>query len=368
MTGCKSDEPEGPAQKERLILIYAVAANNLEYYLKLDKAEILQAGSQLNLRNNKVLLYQVTTSGECQLMELQQVSPQKYDFVAVEHFTDLPLSTSESRIREVIDYVADRYDYPYKGLVLWSHATGWVPWFGGSTPQDGVRRSFGADKYGDETYKTNINELAEAIPEGVFDFIWFDCCYMGNIETIFQLRNKTERIVGSVLEIASMGMPYDLTMPYLLQKDAQLEKACVEFYNYYFSNNIAASLSITETRYLPELAAAARKILATGTVPANLSLFQNYSRLTEERITYRFYDLGQLFENYSGIDSATRDEFKEALQRAVVYKVITPFNFDKKAIDLGAYSGLSVNNYLDNGSASELFYKELDWYKATREQ
>ena len=232
---CSKDEPEDYSVKERLVLIYAVAANNLQVNLKFDMQEILKVAPNLNLKNNKVLVYSVVNSGECLLQELQKNNKGESEFVTVKEFEELPLSTSEERISEVMGYVAANYDYPKKGLILWSHADGWLPWYQ-STPsepaeQDDRRKSFGWDNYEGSTYKTNITALADAIPADMFDFIWFDCCYMANIETVYQLRDKTDYVVGSVLEIASDGMPYDLTMPYLLQPEADLKAAAFEFYS-----------------------------------------------------------------------------------------------------------------------------------------
>lgn len=362
-TSCSSDEPEEPAEKERLILIYAIAANNLQYNLHYDMEEIISAGKKLNLRNNTVLIYSVDRTGECKLQELRKYKNQdKYYFETVKIYPTLPLSTSPERIKTVIEDVALNYDYPNKGLVLWSHADGWIPWFGGDTPLEEKRRSFGIDEFEDKTYKTNITDLSEAIPAGMFDFIWFDCCYMANIETIYQLRTKTPYIIGSVLEIAADGMPYNLTMPYLLQKESDLQNAAFEFYKYYDLDYTPVSVSIIDTSYLNSLAEATKEILKNGESPTLLSGIQTYQR----NLNVKFYDMGQLLNSYTGLDEEIRKEFDTAMNNAVVYKLISDYDFNRRPINVKEYSGLSIHYFVNNGDSYNNYYKELDWYQQTR--
>lgn len=357
-------DPEENATKERLILIYAIAANSLQPNLTDDMNEILRVAPYLNLKNNKVLVYSVKRDGICRLQELRKTPSGGFGFETVQEFPDLPLSTSPERISDVISYVTDNYEYPYKGLVLWSHATGWIPWFDGDTPEQPSRRAFGEDQYDGQKYMTNITTLAEAIPEDTFDFIWFDCCYMANIETVYQLREKTDKIVGYVMEIADSGMPYDITMPYLLRKDADLRMAAKELFEYYNDYSIAISVSIMDTKYLPELAEASKEVIATGTAPSasRLKLVQDYQRFQK----VNFYDMGQLLNSYSELSEDVKANLTSAFSNAVVYKAISNFDFNRIKINVADFSGLSMYNFTDSDNSYDLFYQQLDWYQATR--
>lgn len=360
-------EPEIPIVKQRLVLIYAIAANSLNSALPTDLREIAQVAPKLDLRNNIVLVYSVDYSNECKLRKLaKNDATGLYEYQLVKTFPELPLSTSPERISEVLNYINDNYDYPYKGLILWSHATGWIPSVNGSTPAQGKKRTFGQDKYQGVAYETDINELADAIPGGVFDFIWFDCCYMANIETVFQLRDKTDFIGGYTEEIAADGMPYNLTMPYFLKKVADLEGAASAIYEYYDYLGYSAPVSVVRTEKLEPLAEIARGIIATCSPPNNLASIQNYTRpwLTEQGIY--FYDMGQLLESYSGISESQKTSLQIALAEAVPIKFLASYSWPGPVIDPRHFSGLSMHNYIDNASYNESYYRTLDWYKATR--
>lgn len=365
-SSCKEDEPEIAPDPESLILIYAVAANNLEYNLTLDMREILTVAPQLGLERNKVLVYSVVKSGECKLQQLVKDKKGNYNFDLVTTFPDLPLSTSPERMQDVYHYVNENYDYPEKGLILWSHATGWVPWFGGNTPdqvEQDKRKAFGQDKFEGGEYWMNITDLAEAIPTGIFDFIWFDCCYMANIETIYQLREKTPYIIGYVTEIASDGMPYHLTIPYLLKKEPNLVAAAENLYDYYMNKGIAVSVSIIDTGKLDLLAEASSSIFSQGVFPPDFFPYniQNYGRQG-----YKFYDMKQLLDIYQDVGEGLKMQLNAAFEEAVIYKAISDFDFNDEPIIVSDYSGLSMHNYTDDGSQNNAFYKELDWFKSTR--
>lgn len=374
MSSCLTEEDEPGTSdgnqhgKHRVILLYAVAANNLETYLPMDLQEVLDVAPELNLTNNKFLLYYVDKTGRCYLKELAKNERGIFEFSLVREFPELPLSTTEERISSVCEYVKKNYDYPKYGLILWSHATGWLPAPNGEGPEDNSKqKAFGSDKYNNIAYQTNITTLAEAIPAGMFDFIWFDCCYMANIETVYQLRDKTDYIIGYVTEIYSTGMPYDLTMPYLLKKTPDLEKAALELYESYNLWGRAVSVSIMDTAKLENLAWAAKEIFRIGTPPSSLHDIQNYGTKIDGKNVY-FYDLKQLLDSYSGITRNDREELHQALQKAVIFKRISSrdFNSPSQPVNVDDYSGLSVHHYLDSDTDAEKFYRTLDWYKATR--
>ncbi|MDR2425510.1 MAG: clostripain, partial [Prevotellaceae bacterium] len=79
-------------------------------------------------------------------------------------------SAEAAQVQRTLNDIVTMYPAASYGLVLWSHATSWLP--------AGVRlRSFGQDS----DKQMNIAELAAALPVH-FDFILFDACLMGAVE------------------------------------------------------------------------------------------------------------------------------------------------------------------------------------------
>ena len=91
------------------------------------------------------------------------------------------------------------------------HGTGWLPVGVYEEIKNQVSsRSFGSDN----KQEMSIIELESALPIK-FDFIIFDACLMGNIETIYQLRHKADVIIASPTETLVAGFPYTEVAPLL---------------------------------------------------------------------------------------------------------------------------------------------------------
>jgi hypothetical protein len=65
----------------------------------------------------------------------------------------------------------------------------------------------------------DITELSSAIENNniKFDYILFDACFMGNIESSYELRNVTKHIIASPCEVMGYGFPYARIMKYMLK-------------------------------------------------------------------------------------------------------------------------------------------------------
>ena len=348
---------------ESVTLIYAIAANNLNNNLYSDMREMMAVARDINLNKNIVLVYSVNASNQCRLQKLAVDDKGNGVFELVRDYPETPLSTDPERISRVIEDVVTMYPDTQKGLVLWSHATAWVPWFPPMSSQS-KRRSFGQDNYQGVRYECNITELAEAIPADTFRYIWFDCCYMGNIETIYQLRNKADYIVGYPTEISTEGMPYDLTLPYLAAPNPDLEEASVILFKYYDAANIAISVAVVETDGLETLAHASRPFYLSGRQPASLSIVNNYSRLNG----YPLYDFEQLMLGYSDIGQEMTDYLKFAIDSCVKLSLVSDKGWNNVYFNHTNECGLSVSNFINKETAADNFYTGLDWYKATREE
>ncbi|MDE7160528.1 MAG: hypothetical protein K2O24_06785 [Muribaculaceae bacterium] len=382
--GCSKDEPESPplpvAEAQRTVLIYAVATNSLSYSLSGDIAEMRVAASSiagLGERIN-VLLYRIDYSSGPALYELDAETA---DFKLLKKYDRSQFSTDPERISDVIgDAVAMRPANKY-GLVMWSHATGWTPDF--STHSHGVKRSFGQDKDGGVWDSIDIDALAEVIPSGVFDYIWWDCCYMGSIEVAYQFRDKSDYMVAAVSEVPGDGMPYHITLPLLARETPLISDAANEYYEYYhrisenkdLRDKIPATIAVYDMSRIENVAEAAARIYASGEVPREQAL-QNYAR----RPCGPFYDFGQYTRLYSQAypeGEPLRIAFDAAMDKFVVTSRCTPYNFhvwssssytdpNVYTWDTDIFSGITCHYPDPSTVAEENYYRSLDWWKRVK--
>lgn len=281
-------------------------------------------------------------------------------------------SADPAVLKEVIDYVHENYKSDSYGLVMWSHGTGWIPArqlhfvapnlnYSPSRDGDGhhvsvldiqrypssiLTKTFAMEniKGANPSYVCmELDGLADAIPDGMFDFILFDACYMGNVEVAYALRKKARYIVSSAYEIVSYGFPYHLVTSDMLE--GNLMKVCREFYAYYsgFSDwQQMAGISLVRTEGLDSLASCFRKIVAgkEDTIARmDIKKIQVFDRFRN----HVFFDLYDVVEK-TGVDKDCLDEFRYQLDRCVSFKISTPYIFygDYEQIKVDKYCGLSV--------------------------
>ena len=201
LVSCSDDDgPEVKKESSRTLLVYMVSDNSLYSFGESDLKEMLTAARNGGLKNDgRLLVYYA--SGVTP--ELREITPD--GIVTLKTYDDVTSSVTVSTMRRVMadmHQLAPANDY---ALVMWSHSSGWLK-PSVSAPQNrswGVENSTGGAEM-------SIPELADALRGEHFSFMYFDCCYMGNIETLYELRGITDYVVASPTEIPSDGMPYNL--------------------------------------------------------------------------------------------------------------------------------------------------------------
>lgn len=368
----KKDEPQ-PSKAKRTVLIYAVASNNLSSYLTADKNEMIQAASDVPGlgKDVRLLLYSVPSQAatEATLSELSKDASGRWDFHTLKSYDRDTFSTDPIRMREVYNDIIVEAEAEKYGLIFWSHGTGWLPNFSDHKvpAPEGMQKSYGMDKYEGAIDYCDITELDRAIPYGMFDYIWFDCCYMMGVEVAYQLRNKCDYIAGYPTEDWSEGMNYQTTLPMLVAPTPDLESAGKAFFDYYNDQKSAVTVTVMSTKGFDRLADIAADIYADGTRPASAVGLQNYSR---ER--YGLYDFGQFTKRYLNFSNANaadlESEFDAALRDMTIYAGCSTKNFNgtNNAFVPAKYSGLSCHFPGSSTQQAEEYYYSLDWAKKVK--
>jgi hypothetical protein len=322
-----------------------VADNDLSMNAYDNVNEILQ-GVTSSIRNNKIIIYLDPIDNNPQLIEITYSRGSNKKTV----IKDYPEQNSVNHLimKNVLLEIINIYPSESYGLILWSHATSWLP-------PNAVLRSFGVDN-DDEM---DIILLEQSLPIK-FEFIIFDACMMGSIEVAYQLRNKTNYIISSPTDVLSTGYPYKLIVSNLFGGVDNLNNITELFFQYYNTMDgeyQSASISLIRTKNLSNLAEKTKFILTNNPLDKwnyNSHKVQNFD-VGNVNITYDFIDF--IYNNYP-IEIVS--EVQTILKDIVISKYHTPYFLNKFQID--EFCGLSCyipNPYYTN---INIYYKNLFWY------
>ena len=109
----------------------------------------------------------------------------------------------------------------------------------------------------------NFTSLADGLVGQEFDYVYLVCCHMAGVEVAYELRHVTDRVVGSVTELPAAGMPYNLTLPYLMSGDVVMAAATTfSSYNNLYGVERTCTMSVIDTSRLDRLAEAVGALYA----------------------------------------------------------------------------------------------------------
>ena len=375
-----------PAQASQTIIIHFIGTA-LQYYFNQNITKMLEALNSNIQGNAQVVVIYTDSTNDATLYEL------RYDAIlgkaVKEKVKELSLPTPynsalfEANIREALDFApAERY-----ALVVGSHGLGWIP----KSPSTTLLRKLSAMGIShDELWKRDknaemtrhlgdsevvvlydVHEIASAIEANdiKLDYLLFDACYMGNIESAYELRNATQYIIGSPCEVMGYGFPYAKVLPYMLcngETEYNLDKVCSEFVEHYRTTSgiPCGTVALTNCSELEALAQAMKNVNNAGIrSDFALSNVQYYDGKAE----HSFYDLGDMVEQ-SCADSAVATAFKTQLDKTVTSRYHTAQFYsaygsgNKYYHDINYYSGISTSAMVDHYSTD---WQQTAWYKAT---
>lgn len=397
--GCE-EKPEAPKEVKQMTLIYAVNHNNLSSDLVANQEQMLNAMVNIDPEVYKLLVYKYTSDGPA-LFEVIKTGG-KAEFNLLKQYDNSRLSVTKDRISEVIHDALDLYPGVESNLFFWGHGLGWVnpDKYPNTVSKSKVASGATTDcnentismmlpemyGYGGEyVYEDGVrvridyldlDQLAEAIPDNVFDMIWFDCCYMSGIEVAYQLRDKCNYLVAYPTEIMAEGLPYSQVLPKILNSSKDKAGAAQSLYDYYIGKNVPepVTVAVMDMSQIESVADAASEIFKMGERRPSVTGMQNYSRLRSTP----YYDFGQYMREYADAnvspDSGESAEslkamLKSALEKFVLFAAASEKDFTypvAKPINKENFSGLSIHNYLNIDSAREDYYRKLDWNKRVR--
>lgn len=371
-TSCsdKEDEPSNPSVAERTILVYMAANNSLGAYQN-DKLDILEmreaAQNGVINKNNRLIIFWAPTDGTQTLYEMRSdgtLNP-------IKEYSGSEYVVTYNFMLEVFNDTKTYAPANNYGLIMWSHAMGWTQ---NGIVEDAVVSQTIQSEIAPKTWgedrgrKMNITTLARVFRDSpiAWDWVYFDCCFMGSVEVAYQLRGTIPRMVSSATEIPLDGMPYEKNLPLLFLPESDLVGAAKNTFNFYNSLSGTArtcTISVFDLNDMDGLAQATRYIYERGQFTTPSEFFNLPLDLYSP---HHFYDLGVfvtgLAEKFN-LNSELYDSWSKAYHNVVIYQSATPMLWSTR--DLSDFTGMST--YLPHtGSEGDINfsnYTDLDWYK-----
>ena len=312
---------------------------------------------------------------------------------------DTPAS-SPTLLTEALNFVYRQFPAKGYGMIISSHASGWLPALYYSKPSEyeaatwysnapGINlkpyqvpwrdqpevfpdldeddgypavKSVFRDE-GENVCEMDLDLLAEAIPFHL-DYLLFDACLMGCVEVAYELKGKVDLVGFSQTEVLADGFDYNRLSSRLLQKNPDPISVCKDYFEQYDKQtgvNRSATISLVDTHKMDHLAEVCKTLFeAYREKIATLSGGRVQPYFQHNR--HFFYDLKDILVK-AGITEEEKALLDAALDECILYKAATPSFL---SIKIACFSGFSMylpsmgSTYLDN------FYKSrIAWNRAT---
>ncbi|MCQ2155187.1 MAG: clostripain-related cysteine peptidase [Bacteroidales bacterium] len=408
LVSCSKDAPQPEGTYQKVLLLYSAGYNNLSSSLAQDIKEMCQdAPTRFLSRAYKVIVFSHLKYGRCTdpvLLDVTTVNGKiVYDTLAVYSSKS---SASAETFGLVLQTVKDKFPAREYGIIMTSHANGWLPagyFLNPEEKEEGIlwaprmanNDNVGSQGYGDTFYTVDNPEVKalcfQDLPEGGglemelvdfagairdngmhFKYIVFDMCLMGGIEVAYELRDVVDYIAFSPTEVLSDGFAYKTILQRLLySQPSDVVGVCTDYFEQYRKSGRSATISAIDCVHLDDLATVCtglfekyRDAIATLNQKSGIESggVQYYCDLQSRRF---FFDLKDALAK-AGASTSELSLLDVALRNCVMYHAETEkFNVSGENFKLKNCCGLSM--YLPSSKRPVLndSYEELAWNKAT---
>lgn len=349
------------------------------------------------LNNTRVLLFMSQNYQKSHLIDLKYDDSTKKvvkDTLKTYEGTDYATAEGFASILNEVKQNAEALNY---ALIIgahgcgWTYASDWVNYPNLARPKDGNSnaskqkndfsgidfegdanhpgtRFFGSVSLADEAI--DVPTLAEGIKmSGIkMQYILFDACYMGNVETAYELKDVTNYMIASSSEIMQYGLPYKSIWTYLNSTTPNYSSIVSTSINFYKTTDTPyLNLGVTDCRQLDALASVMKNINSNHTLSSDISL-ESIQKLDGFAPTL-FYDLGVYVDSLcpSGM---LKDQFNTQLKKTIKASGSTDqaytalFSLRGTTFDIKSYSGLTISDPSLHSVAIK-GREKTGWWKAT---
>ncbi|MDH6304456.1 hypothetical protein M2459_001189 [Parabacteroides sp. PF5-5] len=301
-------------------------------------------------KNGHLIIYQDIAGENARLMEAYK-QDSIGDVRIIEEYKNDNSANPQTLSRVIHDamslYPADSY-----GLIVFSHATGWLPENTFVSPRSLIP---------DQNDKMELAGFASAIPNGTFDFIIFEACYMAGIEVAYELKDKTRYILASSTEVLSPGFAevYASSMDYLFEVEPNLKGFTQNLYSLFNTEEYynSCTFSLIKTAELPALksflqASIDKEKMKDINIP-EIQRFDTYSKGL-------FFDFEDYFSRILK-DDVSSNQLSLLTSNCIMYKAATPSFKLSGGFTINRHSGFTTYIEQERFPYLNESYKELSW-------
>lgn len=376
-TSC-SDEGDKPVYKgSRTVLVYMAANNNL-HTNGFDKDDIdeMKKGAKSLPDNCRLIVFWDAPQENSKLYRID-----KSGMTVIKDYGENLVSTDVSVLKRVLSDAEWKFPADEYGLVMWSHAKGWQPYT--NTAKSAISRSFGADtNAGSQDAEMNIPDMADAFRSfPKFKFIMFDACFMQCIEVAYDLKDRTDYILGAPCEIPGTGAYYDKLVPAMFTSNPA-QDLVNNYYQPYIAENTAdptrgygAVMAALDCSQVENFTNVTREVLPqyNSSIPLNISSLQVYlaynSGPSINGEISPYYDIKGEMQQILSADGFQK--WEAALNKLIVAKgstatFLSEYTFSNISVDQDKFSGLAgyIPSLYPNCEKWDALFRQSNWYKA----
>lgn len=401
LAACSNEIPEQqPAKRSgRTVLAYLISNNkagSLDTYLRDNVIDMYTALGNMKESCTLLVFYRPYTDdtplgnptlmsfyadGRGNINNLAALTGAELTFDAVcriaekkEYTMNSQIATDPAVMEEVFTDMQTAAPSDSYGLILGSHATGWMK---GNSVQS---KAFGDD----DGYNIDIPDLANVLKNSFsekLDFVLFDACMMGNAEVGYELKEVASHCIASVMETPVYGFPYDQILPYLYSENVDYSAVCHEFISFNKIKDAWGTCAVMDCSQMENLASAVKAKLSEWEDALSSVSMQNVQQYGVGTFQYFSYDVLDFFRELGGKSGVAETDLNEAiasiqtvLDEVVIAKECIPnpsypntiFSVDEtRFCGIGMYIPEEYNSYVANKTTWNSYYEQsISWYHA----
>lgn len=250
------------------------------------------------------------------------------------------------------------YDTPFSGIQF------------GTDPDNPTTRFFGSVDRKENSI--DLSTLVEGIKQsGIkMQYILFDVCYMGNVETAYELKDVTNYLIASSSEIIAKGIPYRSMWSYLNGTTPNYSSLVNGIVNFYKNSNAPyCNMAAIDCRQLDALANVMKEINQKYTLDTTIPL--DSIQPLDGFLPHLSYDMAVYVDSLRP-NGYLKEQFSNQLKKTVKAAAHTDCaytalrQYPEVTIKIKNYCGLSISDPSQHPVAIR-GKEKTGWWKATHE-